>query len=95
MSLRDYQLKFRQQQRHAADNHHNPIIHNDSIFAYLADDNVPEGWGRNGFSEIGGKSRSAENLERMTNASHYAEKYDNADSAIRSQVAYIIVEKDS
>ena len=51
--------------------------------------------GRNGFSEIGGKSRSAENLERMTNASHYAEKYDNADPAIRSQVAYIIVEKDS
>jgi hypothetical protein len=48
MSLRDYQLKFRQQQRHAADNHHNPFIHNDSIFAYLADDNVPEGWGGGG-----------------------------------------------
>jgi hypothetical protein len=28
--------------------------------------------GRNGFSEIGGKSRSAGNLERMTNASNYA-----------------------
>jgi hypothetical protein len=56
---------------------------------------VVGGGGRNGFSEIGGKSRSAENLERMTDASHYAEKYDNADSAILSQVAYIIVEKDS
>jgi hypothetical protein len=31
----------------------------------------------------------------MTNASHYAEKYDNADSAILSQVGYIIVEKGS
>lgn len=95
MSLRDYQLKFWQQQRHAADNHHNPFIHNDAIFAYLADDNVQRVGGRNGFSEVGGKSRSAENLERMTKASHYAEKYDKADSAIRSQVAYIIVEKDS
>jgi hypothetical protein len=31
----------------------------------------------------------------MTNAPHYAEKWDNADSAIRRQVAHIIVEKGS
>jgi hypothetical protein len=75
MSLWHYQLQLRQPEGHAADNHHNPFIHNDFILAYIACDNVPELGGLNGISEIGGKSRSAENPDKITNASHYTEKY--------------------